>query len=149
MTTPQSSEFSAFAIAELTISPYSVRGLTERIELDFEPQIVRNWNGDPIDVTPPQFKKYRVTVQVSDMDSPPLDGVFTGMTLTIDCVTEFCYETASAGGSRTAVSGSERFDTDNNLTFYRPQLDVMVESYTIDTDEAGAVVGWTLVMIEV
>lgn len=135
---------------ELVISgdgmpPTSVRGITETLE--------------PIDN--PQFDKYRLTIQCSDLNSPAFDPLRVGnwrrtvngglidlsgngSVLTVGCISELVYLTASSpasGPQRTAVSGSSR--TFGAYTAYRPELTVGLISKSQETDEYGAVVQWT------
>jgi hypothetical protein len=135
---------------ELVISgdgmpPTSVRGISETLE----------------PINNPQFDKYRLTIQCSDMNAPAFDALRigswrrtvngglidlsgNGSIVTVDCVSELAYKTL--GGSpapepqRTAVSGSSR--NSGNFTFYRPQLVVGLISKSQQTDEYGAVVQW-------
>lgn len=141
-------EVTLLSFEEIEIPTDAARKIQETIELDYEPDLVRTWNGTLIDLTPPQMRKYRVTLTCSDMGAPALDGVWTGRTLTVNCISDFGAGTISSdGGERNAVEGSER--EEGGFNYYRPQLVTMVESYTIDTNEWDAIVGWTLVLREV
>lgn len=146
-----SGEVTLLSFAEIDIPPYSARQITETIEFDYDVDQARTWNGALRNRTPPQMRKFRVTWTCQDMDSPALDGVWEGMELTADCITEFSTGDAlsTAGGERDAVPGSERTDDDTGINSYRPQLTVMVETYSIETGEWDAAVGWTLVAREV
>lgn len=132
-------------ITPIGLPPYSVRGVTETLS-PIVANLERTANGGFVDLTPPQFRKYKVVLTCEDMDSPALDGIWPGAQLVIDCLTELPFLT---GGSpeavpqRTAVSGSER--TEGDFTFYRPQLTVRVtQPWQIVTDEYGARVGWQM-----
>jgi hypothetical protein len=141
-------EVTLLSFDELPIPPYSAHQITETIEPDWTADMVRTWNGRLIDLTPPQMRKYRVTHTCRHMDSPAFDGVGTGFLLTINCIGEFARAADTAGTTdREPVSGSERID--DGVLFYRPRLACMVESFSIDTDEWGAAVGWTLVSREI
>ena len=54
------------------------------------------------------------------------------------------YNSGVSGGTaqRSVVSGSSR--TVGSFTFYRPQLSMQVTNFSLQTDEWGAVVSWTL-----
>lgn len=123
----------------------AVRGITETL--------------DPVDN--PQFDKYRLTISCSDLNSPAFDAVRIGnwrrtvngglidlsghgSTLIVDCVSELAYAegVSPSGPQRTVVDGSER--TRDGFVFYRPRLTVGVIRKTMETDEYGAVVSWTL-----
>lgn len=141
-------EVTLLSFDELPIPAYSARQITETIAPDWTPDLVRTWNGRLIDLTPQQFRKYRLTYTCRDMDSPALDGVGTGFVLTVNCIGELARVSSTGGeNDRDAVFGSERIV--DGIAYYRPRLICMVESFTIDTDEYGAVVGWTLVLREI
>lgn len=124
------------------LPPFAARGITQTLEpINAAVNVRRTVNGGLVDLSPSQFKKYKTTIEGTDTDSPAFDAVDVGDTLTIDCVAELCYKT---GGSpqRTVVGDSSR--TANGFTFYRPRLTVIVTNKSQQTDEAGAIVSWTL-----
>jgi hypothetical protein len=124
---------------------YQARGLTQSLELIGESeQLERTINGRLIDLSVPQFRKYKTTISVSDeVDFPPLDGVFPGMEITVDCALYLCYPTGRAGSpSRDEVSGSSY--TQNGYTFYRPQLTMRVRTFQSRLDEWKRQIGWSL-----
>jgi hypothetical protein len=67
--------------------------------------------------------------------------------VTVDCVAELSYKTAVGSPDRPVVTDSSR--TDGDWTFYRPQLTMRVTSYSTQTDEYGAAVGWQLDLEEI
>jgi hypothetical protein len=143
--------------SELRISgdefpPTSVRGVTETLK--------------PIDN--PQFDKYSLSIQCSDKNAPPFDGLRegnwrrtvngglvdlsgNGSVVSIDAISELAYRTGGSPAAtprRTPVSGSSR--TDGDFTFYRPHFPAMgLISMSMDTDEYGAVVKWQAVFEEI
>jgi len=126
---------------------YAARGLTQTLNpINASGNIARTVNGGLIDFSPPQMRKYKSTISCSDVDAPALDGVWAGMPVIVDCVSELGY---LAGGTpqRDVVPGSER--TEGAWTWYRPRLDMMVTNYTASTNEYGAEVAWTLELEEV
>ena len=126
---------------------YAARGLTQTLDpIGAAGAIARTVNGGLIDLSPPQMRKYKSTISCTDTEAPALDGVWPGMPVTVDCVSELGYLTAGGTPQRTVVSGSSR--TAGLWTWYRPRLDMMVMSYSTSTDEYGAQVGWSLELEE-
>jgi hypothetical protein len=70
-----------------------------------------------------------------------------GTQVTVDCIQELSYLTADNNPIRTAVPGSTRVVGD--YTFYRPRLTMRVNGYSIEEDEWGAAVSWTIQLEEV
>lgn len=140
------SEFTNLFFDEIEIPPYSARGIRETFEPDYEPDLARTVNGALIDLTPEQDRKVRIRIQCDDMDAPALQGIWPGMEITVNCTTELSYASTD-GPEHSVVPGSER--TGDGFVFYRPRFSTRVASFSIDTDEAGAAVGWTLVLREI
>ena len=127
---------------------YAARGLTQTLDpIDASSAVARTVNGGLINLSPSQMQKYRSTISCTDQETPALDGVWPGQVLTVDCVSELGYLTAGGSPDRTVVTGSSR--TRGVWTWYRPQLAMMVISYTTSTDEYGARIGWQLDLEEV
>jgi hypothetical protein len=135
-------------LAEIDIPPYSARGISQTLTpVSGAGNLRRTVNGALVDLSASQFRKYQSAITCSDQDSPALDGVWPGMSLTVDCVTELCYKTAGGSPSRTVVSGSSRVEGD--FTFFRPRLTMRVVDYRVATDEWGAEIGWSLDLSEI
>lgn len=129
-------------ISGIGIPPSSARGAHQTLSpIDATKKLVRTVNGDAFDISPPQMRKYATTITCTDMNSPALDGIWPGMQLSIGCVTELSFPTGGTA-ARPEVAGSLRFE--GSYSFYRPQIVVQVTSFSIDTDEYGAAVQWTL-----
>lgn len=127
------------------VPPYSARGLTQTLEpLAGNPR--RTINGTLIDLSAPQFRKYRSTVNCSDQQTPALEGVYPGAVVEVDCVAELCYPT---GGTpqRPVVPGSSR--EESGFVFYRPRLSMMVIAHNQSRDEYQSIIGWGLELEEV
>ena len=133
----------------IDVPPYSARGISQTLEpIEAAAYLRRDVNGNLIDLSVSQERKFRSTITCEDQDHPALNGVWPGMQLTVDCVVELAYADATDGAAdRTAVAGSTR--TADGFIFYRPQLVMLVVGYTIERDEYGAAVGWTLDLEEV
>jgi hypothetical protein len=130
------------------IASYSARGLTETLRPDdTSVNLRRTVNGTLVDLSGTQYRKYLLTITCRDLQAPALGGIWPGMAVTVDCVTELVYETHTGGPERNVVAGSQR--TADGFTYYRPQLVMRVTGFSLDTDEWGAMVGWTLDMAEV
>ncbi len=129
---------------------YQARGLSQTLNVIGEAsQMERTINGTLIDLSNPQFRKYSSTITIpSDVDAPPFDGVWPGMTVTVDCAVGLSFLTTTVGSpERTPVSGSDYVQGD--YTFYRPQLIMLVKKVETHFDEWKCIVGWTIELEEV
>ena len=153
MTTPEN-VLPADADTLLSISAmgtmlYQARGLTQSLQvIPGAMHTERTINGTLIDVSAPQFRKYVTRITASDVDAPPLDNVWPGMTVTIHCACSLAYATGNTGSpARADVSGSSYVQ--GAFTFYRPVLVCLVKSVEQHFDEWKASNGWTLEAEEV
>jgi hypothetical protein len=129
---------------------YQARGLSQTLEvIGAAVQMERTINGNLIDLSAPQFRKYASTINIpNDVNAPPLDGVWPGMQVTVHCAVGLAFLTGLAGAPhRTPVSGSEYVD--GAYTFYRPELTMLVKKVETHFDEWKCIVGWTLELEEV
>lgn len=134
------------AIAEIDVPPYSARELSQTLQpISGAGNMRRTVNGELVDLSASQFRKYQSTISCSDQQSPALEDIWPGMTLTVDCVAELAYKTATGSAHRTVVATR----TEGAFTFYRPRLVMKVVDYQISVDEYGAEVGWSLDLQEV
>lgn len=124
---------------------YSARGITETLEV-LGGDLRRTINGELLNLTPTQFRKFRLTWSCDDMDSPALNAIYPGDLLTVAAITELGYLTATGSPDRPVADGSSRIV--GIFTFYRPVLDVRVASWQIETNEWGAATGWRMVAEE-
>lgn len=129
------------------LTPFSARGVTQTLDLETSGEIRRDINGNLIDLTHEQFRKYKSTVSCKDFTSPALDNVWEGSTVLVDCVQELSYRTAGGSPTRPQVGGSAREEGD--FTWYRPQLTMMVVNVEQQTDEWPADIAWKLELREV
>lgn len=132
------------------LTPYAARGLTQTLEqIDAPaPSILRDINGTLVDISPPQFEKYKSSITCKDRETPMLDGVWRGQVVTVDCVGELSSPTGTPK-ARTMVAGSERIDTDSHTTYYRPQLVMRIMNIRPGKDEYGADCNWQADLEEV
>lgn len=130
------------------IADYSARGLTQTLEpIEASAVLARTVNGALIDLSPVQMRKYKSSISCTDVETPALDGIWPGMALTVECVTELGYLTASGTPTRDVVPGSPR--AAGAWTYYRPILDMRVAAYSVSRDEYGARTEWTLDLEEI
>lgn len=135
------------AISGINVPPYSSRGISQTLTpISSAANLRRSVNGALVDLSATQFRKYASTISCTDQQHPALNGVWPGLQVTVDCVTELSYLTSGGSADRTVVSGSSR--TEGAYTFYRPRLTMRVLSYEVTTDEWGASVGWSLSLEE-
>lgn len=137
-------------LSPIGIPPYSARGISEEFTLDGDAQLVRTVNNTLIDLSAGEDEKFKLTISCSDQQMPALAGVKRGMTLVVDSATEFTYMTGGEPARDVASTTDDPATrTEGEVTFYRPRLTMMVADYRLSNDEAGAVCGWTLDLIEV
>lgn len=125
------------------VPPYSARGLVQNITpIDASVHLRRTVNGRMVDLSHDQFRKYASTITGSDQSPPAVDGIWPGQQVTVDCIVELAYPEYDGGNLREEVPGSKRQET--GFWFYRPRLHMVVRNFTIERNEYGAVVGWTM-----
>ena len=135
-------------LSGMGVPPYSARGASQTLEpIQAAQQLRRTINGELIDLSRPEFRKYRSTISCADQQPPAIDGVWPGQILTVGCIAELSYRTSGGAPSRPVVSGSSR--TEGDYTLYRPSLTMRVVSFSQDTDEYGATVSWSIELEEV
>lgn len=138
-------------LAPIDVPPYSARGIRQTLEPIDGGQLRRTVNGTLIDLSESIFRKYRSSITCTDQQHPALSGVWIGETLTVDCVVELAYLTAGGSPERSLASTTDdtATRTEGLYTFYRPRLTMMVTGWSVQRDEWGASVGWTLDLEEV
>lgn len=128
---------------------YQARGLTQTLELIPEAtDLERSVNGTLVDMSNPIFRKYKSKISATDVDAPPLDNVWPGMIVDVDCAVSLCYPTGNPGSpARQEVSGSSW--TQGQFTFYRPVLTMRIVSLSENFEEWKADNAWVLQLEEV
>lgn len=141
--------FTNLTLSGIGVQPYATRGATQTLNpIQQATQVGRTVNGKLVDLSfDDGFKKYSSTISCNDQTAPAFERAWPGLVLTVGCLAELCYLTASGSPSRNIVAGSSR--TEGLYTFYRPSLTMMVVGYSAQTDEYGAVVSWTMQLEEV
>lgn len=145
-------------LSAVGVPPYSARGLTQTLApIAQAVSYARTVNGDYVNLSPSQMRKYSSTITCADQDPPA--SVWPGDTVTVDCVCELAVygysETVTETDpsdteqifERPHVPGSIRYDDD--FAFYRPQLEMVVTAINTSTDEYGHIVNWTMTLEEV
>lgn len=128
------------------IPPYASRGMSQDWNwIDQASQIRRTINGAAIDLSLSQFRKIDSTITGGDQLPPK--AYVPGTVVTVKCLFEMTYKTSGGAPERPVVSGSSRVEGD--WSFYRPELTMRIVSLTVDTDEYGAVVNWSMALTEV
>ncbi len=121
---------------------YSARGLKQTLILiDAAKQLRTTINGVLDDVSRSQFRKWKSTITCRDIEAPAFDGLAIGALVQVSCIQELVYPTSGLP-SRAVVTDSSR--TVGSFTIYRPLLDMRVTGFSLDQDEYGREVGWTL-----
>lgn len=135
-------------IAGLGVPLYSARDVEQSLDpIQGAGEFERDVNGNLVDLSAPQFKKYKSTISCKDTEAPAFDGVPVGTEVTVDCIRELPYLTASGTPSRTVVEGSERVV--GSWTYYRPRLEMVVTNFTSGENENERAVSWSIDLEEV
>jgi len=160
-------------IGDLIFPAGSGRGITQSLEIIDNGELRRTVNGDLVDTTRAANRKFTSSISCSDMDTPTLAGIWKGSIVTVECITKLQQLVAPAAAVvdliRTPVVDSIRgyssvgalVPVDSvigaEVTFtgsvarveFLPIIEFMVETYSLDEDEYGAVTGWSLSLEEV
>jgi hypothetical protein len=134
------------------VPPYSARNITQTLEpIDGAAQLARTVNGTLIDLADGTYRKYKSNISCTDQQSPALSGIWPGMVLTVDCVVELCYLTATGSPERDVAGTTDDPGTrvEGDFTFYRPRLTMRVVGYRKSLVEWDADVAWSLDLEEV
>ena len=128
------------------VPPYSARGLTQTLTpIQAASNYRRTVNGNLLDLSLEQFRKYGSTISCEDQEAPSLDAVPIGAIVQVDCVAELAYLTAGGAPARTVVASR----TSGEHTLYRPRLTMMVTGKSQEQNEWGASISWSLELEEV
>jgi hypothetical protein len=162
-------------IAEISFGLAADRQIKETLEPIDHGELRRTVNGVLMNLTMPEFRKYRISLSAADLFPPTLAGIWKGMQVTVQPISEIADRIATGGTVRTLerdpVAGSVRcVDIDGaevefglvgrlvTLTgaaakpvkiFYRAVLTMLVVSWSADEDEWGAATSWRLELEEV
>lgn len=135
-------------LSTMGVPLYSCRAASQTMEtIAQSQQLERTINAELVDMSDPQFRKYKSTITVTDQRPFAFDKIWAGITVTVDCVFLLSYKTAGGTPSRTVVPGSSF--TEGDFTFYRPRLTMKVVSPQQDVEEWAANVKNTMTLEEV
>lgn len=128
---------------------YQARGLTQSLQpIKQAQQAARTINGALRDISNHAFRKYESEISCTDINAPPLDGLFPGMVVSVQCAAILSYKTGNAGSPhRPEVSGSSWSLGD--FTFYHPVLEMMVIDFSENFEEWKSDFQWKLKLEEV
>lgn len=128
------------------VPPYSARGLSQTLTpIQQSANVARTINGSLINLSDATFQKYNSTITGDDQQPPSVEAFWPGQQITVDCIVELAYPTATGSASRTVVSSR----TEGDFTFYFPRLTMMLLDFQIERDEYGDVVSWSMALEEV
>lgn len=126
----------------------SGRGITQTLEpIDGLAKPRRTINAELIDISAAAFRKYKSTITFADSRPPALDGIWIGQTVTVDCISELWFLTASGSPAKPVVPGSSRIE--GAFTFYNPRLTMMITALRGNGDEWAATAGAEIDLEEV
>jgi len=152
-------------LVELGIAPGSGRALTQSIEPIAAGSLRRLANGRLVSRMRPSLRKYRISINFSDVWPPAFGGLWAGDEVTVHSAAEL-EQKASVSLERPHVLGSIVWRDAAGYTLpsgegetvapegaawvvYRPILECLVESWDLERDEYGEVVSATLNLQEV
>ena len=118
MTEPlNGSDSTLLRISGVGMSPYAARGLTQTLNpIDQSKDLRRTINGELVDFSVEQFRKYATVISGNDQMPPGIAGIWPGRDVQIECIAELYYVTAGGSAERLVVVGSER--TEGPYTYY-------------------------------
>lgn len=117
------------AITGITIPDYAIRGLTLDLQLvAADGGLRRSINGELLDLTADQFRKYTATLSCEDQDVPTLTDIWQGQIVTITCI-------PGVGPAN---------NTDGTLT-----LSMMVDTWNTSRAEWDSLTNWSINFIEI
>ena len=129
---------------------YQARGLTQTLQtIAAAKQLERSVNGVLVDVSNPIFRKYASKISCTDVNAPPLDNVWPGMEVAVDCAAALCFVTGTPGSpARPLATGSNSWVI-GAFTFYLPHLIMRVVDLNEHFEEWKHDVVWELDLEEI
>lgn len=130
------------------VPPYSARGLKQTLEvIEQATQMRRTVNGSLKDISFAGFRKYKSTISGSDQKPPNFNGRWPGLQVRVDCIAELSYAQDEETPERPVVPGSEVVEGAH--TTFRPRLMMRIVGLSINHDEYGRQIDWTLDLEEI
>ena len=143
-------EWTVLRITGLGIVPYSTRAATQSLEPIGQAgaNIYRDVNGVLRTVGgTTSFQKYRSSISCKDMRPVAINGVWPGKLVTVQCIATLAYLTDTEVPARAVVPGSSC--TEGDWTFYRPELSMMILSWSLEEAEYEGAISWSMELEEV
>lgn len=127
-------------LSGMGVPPFSARALSSSLTpIDAAAHFERAIDGTLLDLSYTPMQKYKITLTGNDQQPPACDGVWPGKVLTVDSIVEL--NSSSTTGRSAADSGDRQ---DGEWSFYRPQLSMMVISWSISRNEWDGTYSWQL-----
>jgi hypothetical protein len=144
-------ELTVLRLSGVGVPPYSARGLVQTLtHIDGAASMGRTINGRLVDTSFIGHRKYATQIMGRDQQPPALGGLWPGHPIRVDSVVELAKQGDHLDqdiiDGRIVVPGSARMES--GFTFYRPRLYCMLVSFSVERDEWGAVVAWSLALEE-
>ncbi len=118
------------SITGITIPDYAIRGLTLDLQLvTASDGLRRSINGELLDLTAAQFRKYSATLSCEDQDVPTLTDIWQGQIVTVTCIPGVGPVNDASGGTLT--------------------LNMMVSNWTTSRAEWDSLTNWTIELLEI
>jgi len=160
-------------LGDLVIPVGAGRGITQTINLVDNGDLRRTVNGELLDLTRDENRKYESQISANDQKTPSLAGIWKGMQLTVECVAIIRqlvnpanttatlirdYVTGTVVGrdingakvTPTSVIGLvATFPTNIVMVEWRPKLVMLVSDVQISDDEYEATQSWDISLEEV
>lgn len=131
----------------ITVPPYSARGIVQT--LDPIPQSFNGAytvDGELLNLSSPTMRKFRSVITCRDLDGPALSGVWPGDIVTVGCIVERRFITATGAADRPMVAGSLR--TEGIYSYFRPLLVMKITTYTEAIEEYPGYINWQMELLE-
>ena len=142
------SDSTLLKISGVGMSPYAARGLTQTLDpIDQSKDLRRTINGELVDFSIEQFRKYASVISGSDQMPPGVAGIWPGRDVQVECIAELYDVTVGGSAERSIVLGSEHIE--GPYTYYRPVLNMRVIDFNQSFDEWDAQVNWSLTLEEI
>lgn len=151
------------------LTPLSARECIQTLSPIPQGILRRTINGVLVCVSNGGHRKFHSTISCKDKSSPAFESLWKGTVVRVHCL-QFLTQAVPRGTTHLQLEREEEeihlYDASGNdwavgdersvpedfpggFVTYRPCLTMMVTSYTLETDEWGLRVGWTLALEEV
>ncbi|MBX9621074.1 MAG: hypothetical protein K2X28_03445 [Alphaproteobacteria bacterium] len=152
-------------------APYSARECIQTLTPIPQGSLRRTLNGRLVWVGQSTHRKFKSTIACKDKAPPAFDGLWRGDKVNVTCL-QTLTQSIPQGAQEVTLEREPTcihlYDHKKNIwpapiekhfslptgfswgfVTYAPRLSMMVENYTLEVDEWGLTVGWTLELVEV